>query len=271
VIYKSHAYILENSGEYRHYCLGYREDDLEDALDAPESTAARLVANEELDHLFGVDHLAESIHGAGFCVSSRPTVLESGSVVAIATNRASSSLPGCIYAETVTDLQTNPVSCWHKLPGPPETSYQVATGLAHAILLSQSANPGFNQVLGLGDNRHRAANPTMTDTRQPPNHLSGPRSIEDLCGIAMSGISAGGSRSAAWSSAGEGWIWGKGIEGLEAVELPFVREADSDNDEEDEGSQVSQIAVGDGYELVLTRDGSVWVRGNSTQTFRDSR
>lgn len=253
--------ILENSGKYRHYRLGYQED----APDAPESNAAPLVAADELDRLLGLDLIQESIKGAKLCVASRPTVLESGSVVAIATNQASSPTPpGCIYAETVADLQTDPESCWYPLPGPPGTSYQVSTGLSHAILFSQSANPGFNQVLGLGDNRHRAAIPRTTGCRQPPNHLAEPRPIEDLCGIAISGISAGGSRSAAWSDAGEGWIWGKGIEGLDAVELPTAQDGDSDIAEEDTASQVSQIAVGDGYELVLDRDGSVWARGNST-------
>lgn len=251
---------VENSGEYRHYHFGYQED----ATDAPESTAARLVPAEELDDEIGANQIRESLNDAKICVTSTPTVLESGSVVAIAVNQAAAPVrPGCIYAETVGDLANNPTSCWYPLPGPPETIYQVATGLSHAILLSQSANPGFNQVLGVGDNRHRAALPKTVECRQPPNQLSAPRCIEDLCGIEISGISAGGSRSAAWSDGGEGWIWGKGIEGIEAVELSTRQVAGEEIIEGDNASPISQIAVGDGYEFVLAQDGSIWTRGNS--------
>lgn len=251
--------ILAKSGDYRHCCLGYQED-------TPESTAARSVAADELNDLLGLSLVRESLDSPKYCDPSKVSVLESGSITAVVTAKQGASLsPGCLYAETLADLQTDPESCWHSLPGPPETTFQLATGLSHAILLSQSGNPGFNQVLGLGDNRHRAAMPSTMECRQPSNHLSEPKPIEDLCGIAISGISAGGSRSAAWSDAGEGWIWGKGIEGLEVVELP---EQSGVNDAADQGDgrHVAQIAVGDDYEFVLARDGSVWARGKSTHS-----
>lgn len=256
-VIKSYVRVLEGSGQYRHYRSGYQEYAL-------ENTDACFVSADRLDHLLGADQVRESLQSADFCVASTPTVLESGAVVAIAANQAfSPPRQGCIFAEAAGELSAQPGSHWHVLPGPPETTYHVATGLSHAILFSQSPNPGFNQVLGLGDNRHRAALPRTAECRQPPKHLLEPRCIEDLCGIAISGISAGGSRSAAWSEAGEGWIWGKGIEGIEKVELPTSQDT-GEIAEGDGLSAISQIAVGDGYEFVLAQNGTVWTRGNST-------
>lgn len=191
-------------------------------------------------------------------------VPESGSVVAIATTKEEpSGLPICVYAEALADLQTDLTSCTYSLPGPPGTTYRLATGLSHAILLSESSNPSFNQILGVGDNRHRAAMPRTEECRQPSNTVGKPETIEALCGIAVSGISAGGYRSAAWTEAGEGFIWGKGIEGISEVELPVVQDDECEANERDDDGQIAAIAVGDEYELVLASDGLLWSRGKS--------
>jgi hypothetical protein len=247
----------ETTGKNQYHALGFQEDD-------PESSSARLITADEADDFFKLGDVRESLDESALSLASHLTLLESGSVVTTAsTKNAPSDLPLCIYAETLGDLQTDQTSCTHLLPGPPGTTYRLATGLSHAILLSESPNPSFNQILGVGDNRHRAAVPRTEESRQPSNTVGKPTSIEALCGIGVSGISAGGYRSAAWTEAGEGFIWGKGIEGISGVELPASQHDDNDGAEGDGDGQIAAIAVGDEYELVLSVDGILWTRGKS--------
>jgi hypothetical protein len=244
----------ESTGSSRYYAMGFQED-------APERLNARPVQADEIDNFFDLEGIHSDIDAHALPTASQLTLLESGSVVGTTTcPKGSSGIPDCIYAETSNHLQRDPASCLHPLPGRPGTAYQVATGLSHAILLFQSPNPSFNTMLGIGDNRHRAALPSTEDCRQPMNNLLRPAMIEALCGVEILGISAGGYRSAAWTKDGEGWIWGKGIEGLSSLELPDPEELE---DNEDEGKRIAQVAVGDDYEFVLSSDGVLWARGES--------
>ena len=221
---------------------------------------ARRIQADAIDGYSGLKDIPSVVNADGAPATSQLTLLESGSVIGIATrDEASSGLPGCIYAETIADLQGDPTSCLYSLPGPPGTAYRIASGLSHVILFSQSPNSSFNALLGLGDNRHRAAMPRTEECKQPTNTLARPAMIEALSGIDISGVSAGGYRSAAWTEDGEAWIWGKGIEGLSDLALP-----DPANEATEAGGrQIAQIAVGDDYEFVLSSDGILWARGQS--------
>lgn len=245
--------ISEFTGNSQYYALGFQED-------AAESLTARRIQADAIDGYFGLKDIRSMLNADGALAASQLTLLESGSAIGIATrDEASSGLPGCVYAETIADLQGDPTSCLYSLPGPPGTAYRIASGLSHAILFSQSPNSSFNAILGLGDNRHRAAMPRTEECKQPINTLARPAMIEALCGIDISGVSAGGYRSAAWTEDGEAWIWGKGIEGLSDLDLPdSAHEAD-----EAGGGRIAQIAVGDDYEFVLSSDGILWTRGQS--------
>lgn len=252
----------ESTGKNRYCALGFQED-------APESLTARHIEADEVDGFFDLRDVRESLDANGTPSPSRLTVLESGSVIGIAKPKGTTSgLPVCIYAETIAALQTDSTSCLYSLPGPPGTVYRIASALSHGILLSQSPNPSFNLILGVGDNRHRAAMPRTDECRQPSNTLADPTMIEALCGLGISGISAGGYRSGAWTENGEGWIWGKGIEGLSSIELPVTQGNEDDAVEQGGGSEVAQVAVGDEYELVLSSDGVLWIRGKSSSFHR---
>lgn len=131
-------------------------------------------------------------------------------------------------------------------------------------MLRSTGKFGFDQVLGIGDNRYGAALPKSVDCKHPPSHLSEPAPIEPLCGIAIAGVSAGGSRSAAWSQEGEAWIWGQGIDDLESVQISSLSKRNGDSEGEQEANlDIASIAVGDNYEFVLSTSGLIWVRGDS--------
>ncbi|KAJ9104482.1 hypothetical protein QFC21_001978 [Naganishia friedmannii] len=231
-----------------------------------EDTAAVPLSADDVEEFMSVGIVRGLLQEAGLHRPSSPTILESGSICAIAPedNRQGQARVGCIWSETLAGLAADARSYWKPLPGPPGTTYTVATGLSHAVLLS-TGKSGLDQVLGIGDNRYGAALPKSTECRHPPSHLSEPVPIESLCGIAIAGISAGGSRSAAWSHEGEAWIWGQGLDGVELVQIPpsQSRSGGSEKRAEDADFDIASIALGDKYEFVLTTSGSVWVRGDS--------
>jgi hypothetical protein len=115
---------LESTEKNQYHALGFEDNE-------PESSTARLVTADEADDFFKLGDVRESLDDFALSLASHLTLLESGSVVTTAsTKNVPSGLPICIYAETLADLQTDPTSCTHSLPGPPGTTYRLATGLS---------------------------------------------------------------------------------------------------------------------------------------------
>ncbi|KAJ9111393.1 hypothetical protein QFC19_001162 [Naganishia cerealis] len=252
-----HLCTPEESQEILYWGLGYNDRDNEIL------SAVRLSA-DAIDNFARIESVRALLQEAGFHRTSNLAVLESGSIYADISDDEPQNVvtPGCVWIETLFDLESDAHACWKSLPGPPGTTYTVATGLSHAVLLSRNKVGGFGQVLGIGDNRYGAALPKSAECKYPPSHLSEPIPIEPLCGIAIAGIGAGGSRSAAWSHEGEAWMWGQGIDGLDPVQIPLAQKRTGS---EGEGTDIAiaSIAVGDGYDFVLTKSGLLWVRGDS--------
>jgi hypothetical protein len=237
--------------------LGYKEEDAEDTTAVPLSA-------DTVEEFTRIAIVRELLQEVGLHHPLNVTILESGSICAVIPDRhRDGALPGCVWSETFAELESDVQSHWKPLPGPPGTTYTSASGLSHTILLS-TGKSGLDQILGIGDNRYGAGLPKSVGCEHPPSHLLEPIPIEPLCGIGMAGVSAGGSRSAAWSHQGEAWMWGQGMNGLCPVQIPPTPDCCRGSEGVAEANLgIASIAIGDDYDFVLTTSGLVWVRGES--------
>ncbi len=192
------------------------------------------------------------------------------SVVVTATNEIYALSGGNIYrfpdfktAELGVTLPTQRIDFkLREVPSLRSGAITLHPGLSHVLIHARSP---YSSVFGLGDNRHFSAEPNVHDgdgrSKRPEHALTSPTSIEMFEGSEIKCVVAGGARSGVLSDAGEAWIWGKGIDGVEKVIIG------SDMDEDD--LDIKLLAIGEGYEVVVTEDDGIWVRGRS-ESYRDA-
>jgi hypothetical protein len=113
-------------------------------------------------------------------------------------------------------------------------------GPSNLILLCPQA------VLACGDTRYN-----VTCTRTTKGYEPEPLLLGHLEGLTIVSVTMGGCRAGAVSDAGDAFIWGKDIDGIEQVEL------------NEELADVKFLGLGSDFDVTVTDDDQVWVRGNS--------
>lgn len=113
-------------------------------------------------------------------------------------------------------------------------------GPSNLVLLHPQA------VLASGDTRYNVTCARTTKGFDPE-----PTILEHLEGLNVVSITMGGCRAGAVSDAGDAFIWGKDLEGIEQIELG------------DEPADVKFLGLGSDFDVFVTDSDQVWVRGNS--------
>ncbi len=133
------------------------------------------------------------------------------------------------------------------------------SGSSHALI--HVSHPSY-ALLGLGDNRFGAALPrdeAGSSDAPPPSQLNVPARIPFFDGIAIDAAFTGGNRSGAISEAGEAWMWGRGIDGIEKIVVMGIPRGKNRAEECD----IKLMGIGEDYEVVVTEENLVFVRGKS--------
>ncbi|XP_030552535.1 ultraviolet-B receptor UVR8 [Rhodamnia argentea] len=138
---------------------------------------------------------------------------------------------------------------------PAEVSYfsskhvdQIACGLRHSLVLLKGDHK--NGVYGFGSCKRGQLGPTSNRTRS----TGLPQAIQGLENIEIASVVASGDHSAALSSGGRVYTWGRGFPGFSDAHSPV---------ELPSSLQIKQIALGWNHALVLTDGGEAFILGGN--------
>lgn len=105
-------------------------------------------------------------------------------------------------------------------------------------------------VFACGDTRHGVTTAEEPGGGYDPTLVQ----IDFLDGLSVRSVCLGGGRAGAVTDAGDAFIWGKGFESFERIELD-IRQGDA--------GDVKFFGLGSDFEVVVLENDEVWIRGAS--------